>query len=85
MASIDPRLADMTVLVLAAKRCQAARQAPDWRQTEGLASLLAIARRQGRQALPEDLEDDSGLAGLLREARARAREEHRPCRDFGSF
>ena len=69
--SVDARLADMTVLVLAAKRCQAARQAPDWRQTEGLSALLAAARSLPQRdpwSLPS-VEDGGGLAQLLAEAR----------------
>ena len=42
--SVDPRLADMTLLVLAAKRRQAKRQAPDWRASEGLHALLQAAK-----------------------------------------
>ena len=71
MASVDPRLADMTVLVLAAKRCQAARHAPDWQSTVGLSALLEAARALPQRApwdLPSAL-DGGGLAGLLEEAR----------------
>jgi hypothetical protein len=71
MASVDPRLADLTVLVLAAKRRLAARHVPDWQQTEGLSALLAAARALPQRdpwALP-DLEESSGLARLVKEAR----------------
>jgi hypothetical protein len=69
--SVDPRLADMTILVLAAKRCQAARQAPDWRTSEGLSSLLAAARSLPRRD-PWDLsgvDTTTGMGKLLAEAR----------------
>jgi hypothetical protein len=72
MAHSDPRLADLTLLVLAAKRAHAARQAPDWRQTEGLSALLAAARSLPQRdpwALP-DFDETSGLGRLLAEARA---------------
>ena len=76
--STDPRLQNTALLTLAAwriqQRHQAARTAPpDWRYSEGLAALLEAARHLPRRepwALPS-MEDDSGLAGLLREARAR--------------
>jgi hypothetical protein len=69
--SVDARLADLTVLVLAAKRCQARQQVPDWRASEGLASLLDVARRLPQRepfALP-DLEECTGMERLLAEAR----------------
>jgi hypothetical protein len=61
----------MTVLALAAKRCQAKQQAPDWRCTEGLAALLQAARSLPTRApfaLPS-VEECSGLEKLLAEAR----------------
>jgi hypothetical protein len=67
----DPRLADMTLLVLAARRCQARHQVPDWRTTEGLAALLQAARSLPTRApfaLPS-LEECYGLEKLLAEAR----------------
>jgi hypothetical protein len=67
----DPRLADMTLLVLAAKRRLATRQAPHWSTTEGISQLLEAARHLPTRepcALP-DLEDCTGLARLLAEAR----------------
>ena len=67
----DPRLADMTLLVLAARRCQARTQGPDWRQAEGLAALLAAARslpQRGPWELP-DLEAAGSMGRLLAEAR----------------
>jgi hypothetical protein len=68
--SSDPRLADMTVLILAARRRLATRQVPDWRQCEGLSSLLAAAGARPRRD-PWDMPglDGSGLAQLLAEAR----------------
>jgi hypothetical protein len=69
--SVDARLADLTVLVLAAKRCQAKQQVPGWRQSEGLAALLQAAK-----ALPPrgpwellDLEAAGSMGKLLAEAR----------------
>jgi hypothetical protein len=73
----DPRLADMTLLVLAARRCQARTQLPDWRSTEGISSLLAAAKalpQRGPWEMPS-VDDTSGLAGLLKEARAWQRKE----------
>ena len=69
--SVDYRLADMTLLVLAAKRRLATRQAPDWRQSEGISALLAAAKAlpRGRTWAVPDL-DGSGMAQLLAEARA---------------
>ena len=67
----DPRLADMTVLILAAKRLAARQQVPDWRSAEGMHALLEAARylpRRGPWDLP-DLDDRSGLSGLLHQAR----------------
>ena len=46
--TIDPRLAHTPLLVLAAMWASQRRQASDWRQTEGLAALLAAARRPER-------------------------------------
>jgi hypothetical protein len=71
VASSDPRLADPILLALAAKRCQARQQVPDWRASEGLSSLLAAARALPRRE-PFDLpavEACTGLARLLAEAR----------------
>jgi hypothetical protein len=71
--SSDSRLADPVLLALAARRCQARRQAPDWQTSVGLASLLAAAKALPRRdpwALP-DLGECDGLAGLLAEARLR--------------
>ena len=70
--STDPRLADPLLLVLAATRRRARRQAPDWRHTEGLASLLDAARplpQQGPWSLPAVEEGGGALAKLLAEAR----------------
>jgi hypothetical protein len=70
---LDPRLADVTLLVLAAKRRRATRPPVDWRHTEGLFALLQAARAlppPGPWALP-DLDDETGMGKLLREARAR--------------
>jgi hypothetical protein len=77
--SVDPRLADMTLLALAAKRRLATRQRPDWRSSVGLASLLAAAkalpRRDDPWAMP-DLEPRDGLARLLEEARQWEEDRH---------
>jgi hypothetical protein len=76
--SLDPRLADMTVLVLAAKRRLATRQAPDWRTSVGMSSLLEAARSLPRRepfALPS-VEDCDGLARLLAEARQWEEDRH---------
>ena len=69
MATIDPRLADATILVLAAKRCQARQQAPDWRQAEGISALLEVARRLPRREPGEDLDGGGSMARLLEQAR----------------
>ena len=79
----DPRLQNTALLALAAYRLRERRQreVPDWRFTEGLSSLLDIARRLPQRDpwdLPDLEHDQSGLAGLLREAREQAR-EHPPC------
>jgi hypothetical protein len=77
VASIDHRLADPILLALAAKRCQARQQLPDWRQTEGLSALLDAAKHLPKRepfALP-DLEECTGMARLLAEAR-RWEKEH---------
>jgi hypothetical protein len=69
--SVDPRLAHPVLLALAAKRVQARRQAPDWRTTTGLASLLEAARALPTRepfALPS-IEECTGLERLLAEAR----------------
>jgi hypothetical protein len=74
---VDPRLADVTLLALAAKRRLAMRPAA-WEQTEGLCTLLEAARhlpKRGPWAMP-DLESDTGMGKLLREAR-QGQEEHR--------
>jgi hypothetical protein len=71
VAMIDHRLADMTLLLLAAKRRQAKRAVPDWRTCEGLSALLEAARRLP----PRDpcdvptLDTTTGLGKLLAEAR----------------
>jgi hypothetical protein len=75
--SVDPRLADMTLLVLAARRRLALRQVPDWRTSVGLSSLLAAAKalpQRSPWALPA-LEECSGMTRLLAEAR-QWQEEH---------
>ena len=67
----DGRLADRTLLVLAAKRRLATRQAPDWRCTEGISSLLAAAKALPQRdpwSLPT-VEGCDGLTRLLQEAR----------------
>ena len=79
---IDARLENAALLTLAAWRLQQRRQAartqpPDWRYTEGLASLLEAARALPKRdpwALP-DLQDSGGLAGLLADARRRDQED----------
>ena len=79
----DPRLLSTEFLAIAAYRLQQRRQAartapPDWRYSEGLASLLEAARhlpQRGPFELP-DLQDCDGLARLLHDARAQA-QEHR--------
>ena len=69
----------MTLLVLAARRCQARQQAPDWRTCEGISSLLAAARSLPRRddpwALP-DLAQAGSMGKLLAEAR-QWEKEHR--------
>ena len=73
----DPRLTDVSLLTLAAMRARHRRgsSSMDWRHTEGLCALLEAARQQ---ALPQqgpwelpNLEEHSGLARLLEEARQR--------------
>jgi hypothetical protein len=74
--SLDPRLADPVLLVLAAKRRLATRQAPHWSTTEGLAALLQAARSLPTRepfALPS-VEECSGLEKLLAEARLKGGE-----------
>ena len=72
----DPRLANLTVLVLAAKRRQAARHVLGWERTEGLAALLAAKPLPTRDD-PDDpwpMHDGdmgTGLGKMLAEARAR--------------
>jgi hypothetical protein len=69
--SADPRLADLTVLLLAAKRCQARQQVPSWQHAEGISSLLAAAKalpQRGPWELP-DLEAAGSMGRLLAEAR----------------
>jgi hypothetical protein len=71
MANVDPRLADMTLLVLAAKRRLATRQTSAWEHTEGLWSLLQAAKALPRRdpwSLPS-VEGCDGMARLLAEAR----------------
>ena len=77
----DPRLQSVSLLTLAAMRARRRRQMPDWRQSTGLASLLLAARSLPRRdpwSLPS-VEDGSGLAGMLAEARQRQKE-----RDHGA-
>ena len=69
--TLDPRLAQVPLLVLAAMRARQRRQIDDWRHTEGLAALLQTAnalRPRDPWALPA-LEECRGLARLLAEAR----------------
>jgi hypothetical protein len=71
---LDSRLTHTGLLTLAAYRLQQRRQhqVPDWRHSEGLASLLAASRALPRRSpwdLP-DLDIRSGLGRLLAEARA---------------
>jgi hypothetical protein len=69
--SVDPRLADMTLLALAAKRRHAKRQVPDWRSSVGISQLLEAARSLPKRepfALPS-VEECSGMEKLLAEAR----------------
>ena len=77
----DPRLQDVAFLALAAYRLRERRQreVPDWRFTEGLASLLDIARRLPRRDDPwslPDLEGGGSMGQLLAEAR-QWEQEHR--------
>ena len=77
--TIDPRLTNVPLLMLAAFRVQQRRQrqVPDWRCTEGISSLLAAARSLppgGPWDLP-DLESTEGLGRLLAEAR-QCQKEH---------
>lgn len=69
----DPRLANATLLALAARRLQHRQaQPPDWEQGHGLAALLESARRLPRVDpwdLPGIYEGAPGLAGLLWAAR----------------
>jgi hypothetical protein len=74
----DPRLADPTLLMLAAwNLTHGSPPLPPWPETEGLSALLAHARRLPQRdpwAL-EDLEpSDTGLGKLLQEARQWSRE-----------
>jgi hypothetical protein len=75
----DPRLRDIQLLTLAAYRLQQRRltpQPPHWEATEGLAALLAVARRLPQRA-PFDLpavEECTGMAKLLAAARASEKE-----------
>jgi hypothetical protein len=67
----DVRLTNPLLLALAAKRCQARQQTPDWRQSEGISALLAAARSLPKRepfSLPA-VEECTGLARLLAEAR----------------
>ena len=71
--TIDPRLTNVPLLTLAAFRIQQRRQhqAPDWRTTQGLASLLEAARSLPKRepfVLPAP-EACTGLERLLAEAR----------------
>ena len=71
MSSSDPRLADVSLLVLAAMRARHRRQVPDWREGEGISALLGAAQALPQRA-PWDLpalEPRDGLARLLAEAR----------------
>jgi hypothetical protein len=77
---IDPRLASVPLLTLAAFRVQQRRQSqpPDWRYSVGISSLLAAAK-----ALPQrdpwdlpDLEAHDGMARLLKEAREWQEDRH---------
>jgi hypothetical protein len=76
--SVDSRLADPILLVLAAKRRLAQRQAaPAWLESEGLAALLEAARSLPTRepfALPS-VEESGGLAKLLAEARQWQKED----------
>jgi hypothetical protein len=77
VATFDPRLADPILLALAAKRCQARQQTPDWRHTEGLAALLEAARHLPQRepfALEGVYEDAPGFGGLLWQARQQTQE-----------
>jgi hypothetical protein len=77
VASIDPRLADPVLLALAAKRCQAKQQAPDWRTTVGLSALLDAAKHLPRRD-PWDLtpvDTTSAMGTLLAEARQWEKEQ----------
>ena len=71
--STDPRLQHVALLTLAAYRLQQRRQheVPDWRTSEGLASLLEAARHRPEPRGVElpPLEECTGLARLLAEAR----------------
>jgi hypothetical protein len=72
---IDARLGNDTILLLAAKRLAARREADaasDWEHTVGLASLLEASRHLPKVE-PWDLPDlapSGGLGRLLAEARA---------------
>jgi hypothetical protein len=72
--ALDPRLANETLLRLAAFRLQNGPRPllPSWQETDGLAALLAYASRLPPCA-PEDVpgvrEDAPGLGGLLWAAR----------------
>jgi hypothetical protein len=71
----DPRLTDISLLCLAAKRARARYQlsaASAWQQGDGLASLLEASRHLPKVE-PEDLPDlerRGPLGALLAEARA---------------
>jgi hypothetical protein len=70
--STDPRLTNVALLTLAAYRIQQRRQhqVPDWRHTEGLASLLDAARHLPQRA-PWSLPDlgCTPMGRLVAEAR----------------
>jgi hypothetical protein len=75
MARLDPRLANPTLLALAAQRVLARQEQPPppphWSQTEGLSALLAAAKHLPKPepfSLPA-VDECTGLARLLAEAR----------------
>jgi hypothetical protein len=74
----DPRLADVTLLALAAKRRLATRQVDAWQHTEGLAALLEAAKRlPPRDPVADEDLPTTGIGGLLREARQRVPRERK--------
>jgi hypothetical protein len=77
----DPRLTNTSLLALAAYRLQQRRQhqIPDWRYTEGISALLEAARHLPTRepcALPA-VEECTGMARLLKEAREWQKEDDR--------